>query len=150
MSCPQYQSLQREFPKTIQQLEHSFTPGLAESVTDAQGHNPAGYFLFQLRRAHRHAVSCHGEVRGCLAICDVQFAAEVRWHSQRKTQFRNLIPALGACWYNLVHERGERWRELSQSTLVHSDLPSLRVPQLPILIGEVLDAVTASQKQRVG
>lgn len=110
MPCAQYQQLQVDFPNTLRVLENSFLPDLKMSVTDKKGHNPAGYVLYQLRRAYRHAQDVHGEVRGTLAMCDEQFAVEVEYHRGCHTHFRNVIPALGACWYNNVHERGERWR----------------------------------------
>ncbi len=113
MPCAQYLTLQLEWPKTTKALERYALPKLAESVTDDKGHNPAGYVLYQLRRAYRHAQTVHGEVRGCLAVCDDQFSREVSWHQEKKTVFRNLIPAVGTCWYNLVHERSERFREFS-------------------------------------
>ncbi len=113
MPCAQYVTLQMEWPVTLCRLESSYLPDLKSSVTDRAGHNPAGYVVYQLRRAYRHAQQVHGEVRGCLAVCDDQFAAEVRYHAERHTEFRNKIPALGACWYNLVHERSERFRECS-------------------------------------
>lgn len=139
MTCAQYLHLQEEFPNTIQQLQHFFLPTLADSVTDSKGHNPAGYVLYQLRRAYRHAQAVHGEVRGCLAICDSNFASEVRWHAERKTAFRNLIPAIGACWYNLVHERGERFREFGLSTQPATVKSSPRVLDRSFSIGEILD-----------
>lgn len=149
MPCAQYLSLVREFPRTTQQLEQQFFPSLRDSVTDERGHNSAGYLLFQLRRAHRHAQSAHGEVRGCLAICDDQFADEVRWHYDRQTVFRNLIPALGVCWFNRVHERAERFRELSETTLTGHQGPTLRVLNSPVQIGSVLYEIASTRKQRV-
>lgn len=148
--CAQYQKLQHEFPRTLSNLEHFFLPSLPHAVTDDKGHNPAGYVLWQLRKAAGHARSLHGEVRGCLPICDSEFASEVRWHAEQKTQFRNLIPALGACWYNLVHERGERFRELSQSTLSQSQRPSLPAVDRSFSIGEILDVGQTSRPLRVG
>lgn len=111
MPCPQYVTLEQEWPCTLRVLESSFLPELKMSVTDAKGNNPAGYLVWQLRRAYRHAQAVHGEVRGSIASCDQQFACEVRYHLAKKTEFRNVIPALGSCWYNLVHERSERFRE---------------------------------------
>lgn len=113
MPCAQYVTLQAEWAFTLRVLERSYLPDLKSSVTDSAGHNPAGYVLYQLRRGHVHAKAVHGEIRGCLAVCDEQFAREVEYHLARKTVFRNIIPALGACWYNLVHERSERFRECS-------------------------------------
>lgn len=113
MPCAQFVTLQTEWPCTLRVLTSTYLPALAEATTDPKGHNPAGYVLFQLRRAYRHAQEVHGEIRGCLAVCDGQFAAELRYHASRSTTFRNVIPALGSCWFNLVHERSERFRQCS-------------------------------------
>ena len=110
MPCAQFVTLQTEWPCTLRVLTSSYLPTLENSTTDRDGKNPAGYVLFQLRRALRHAQGVHGEVRGGLAMCDQQFAAEVEYHATCHTQFRNVIPALGTCWFNLVHERSERFR----------------------------------------
>lgn len=111
MPCPQYVTLFKEFPLTACRLETTYFPDLKSSVTDAKGHNPAGYLVWQLHRAYSHAQALHGELRGSLAACDQHFSAEVRYHWEKQTVFRNTIPALGACWFNLVHERGERFRQ---------------------------------------
>ncbi len=150
MACAQYLDLQKDFPRTLRLTERYFLPDLARAVTDAQGHNPAGYVLYQLRRAQRHAVDCHGPDRATIAICDGIFAAEVQWQHDKKSQFRNLIPALGACWHNLVHERGERFKLAGCPPAAPGERPTLRVLNNPTTLGEVLGEISAAKKSRVG
>lgn len=137
MPCSQYVTLQTEWPGTLRVLESSYLPDLKMSVTNAAGQNPAGYVIYQLRRAYRHAQQVHGQIRGCLAVCDDQFAREVSYHVGRHTEFRNPIPALGVCWYNLVHERSERFRECSV----------VRPGQVET-IGETLNEIAAAARSR--
>lgn len=110
MSSVQVTQLNADFPLTMSALVTLFLPRLHESVTDTNGHNQAGHVLFYLRRAHEHALALHGDERATLAQADRLFAAEVGYLARRRFAPSNLVAALGTCWYNLVHERGERWR----------------------------------------
>jgi hypothetical protein len=110
MACAQFDELVKWYPATTRTLIHSYLPDLANAVTDAHGKNPAGYVLYQIRRAMNHAVTLHGPERATLQLCDHLFSDEVRYHHSRNFVPRNVIPFFGVCWFNLSSERGERFR----------------------------------------
>lgn len=110
MPSAQVAELVVQFPATYSALKDTFLPSLPFAVTDSEGKNVAGHVLYHLRRVEDHALAMHGADRASRVVVDRECAAETRYQASRRVTFRNPVPALGTCWFNRVHERGEKFR----------------------------------------
>lgn len=150
MPCAQYTMLVTEYPSTTRMIVQHYLPDLPASVTTAAGKNPAGYLLWQLRRAGQRAVQVHGAERATLIRCDSIFAAEVAWQRDKKTVIKNVIPFFGACWSALVTERGERFTLPGAHHRAAEPHPDLHCVRIPSEIGGVLNEILAKRQSRAG
>lgn len=145
MSSPQVQQLKAAWPLTVAALAETYLARIYLAVTDSAGHNEAGHVLFYLARAHEHALKCHGPERAAADVADELFAREVRYLAGRRFAPRNVVATLGTCWYNLVHERGERWRPKARPTPVPGAPRFPRQADTSKTMGQVLAGLEAGR-----
>lgn len=138
MSSAQVQQLKAAWPLTTAALAETYLARIYLAVTDSAGHNEAGHVLFYLARAHEHALKCHGPERAAAGVADELFAREVRYLAGRGFKPRHIVATLGTCWYNLVHERGERWRPKAVPTPVPGAPRFPRQANNSVTMGQVL------------
>ena len=146
MACAQFLELQTNYPATTRRLIETYLPHLADAVTDSAGHNAAGYVLYQIHRASRHALSLYGPERATLQVCDHLFSEEVRYQHHKKTAVRNVIPFFGVCWHNLVSERGERFRLAVPIRRGAGENPPMKIVSAGESLKGVLDEIQVRKK----
>ena len=104
------------WPSTVAALERHFLFDQATGALRDEYRYAAGSCSSYLERALKHAIQCHGPLRATRFKCDSLFAAEVAWQAARKSSPRNLCGFFGTCWFNICHERGERFAESASAS----------------------------------
>jgi hypothetical protein len=158
-SSRQHAQLRQVWPQTVATLEATFFQDPEWAITNAQGHNDAGYLLWALTQYNSKVARILQRERYTTAELDLAASREVTYQWMHGRKFNRPAAALATCLLNLPSERPEKLQQarlilqrrsgaLPNTTPPPSRAPSTETPLLshglthktqgPVLVGSVL------------